>query len=100
MRFAPARLLSSLDDFGHPIRLTYKGEETYQTACGGALSVAVQVITLIMTVIALTEVIEMKDPKITSYARPLSASDRDELGDLNFEDFDYMMGFSVKILNF
>ena len=53
-----------------------------------------------MTVIALIEVIEMNDPKITSYARPLSAEDRDELGDINFDDFDYMMGFSVSIFNF
>ena len=58
-----------------------------------------QVITLIMIIIALIEVIEMNDPKITSYARPLSAEDRDELGDINFDNFDYMMGFSVDIIN-
>ena len=55
--------------------------------------------TLVMTVLAVTEVLQMMDPKITQYARPLSESDRDEIGDINFEDFDYMLGVSVDVLN-
>ena len=34
--FSLLSLLRSLDDFGHKINVTYKGEEAYQT-CGGSL---------------------------------------------------------------
>ena len=78
------RMLRSLDNFGHPIQLNYKGNETYQSACGGLLTIAVQVITLIASISALTEVFGMKDPKITSFTRPLTEKDRDDLGVISF----------------
>ena len=84
MRFAFLRVLKTMDDYGHPIQLTYKGEETYQSAFGGLLTVGVQIMTLAMTTIALMEVLQMMDPKITQYSRPLSESDREEIGDINF----------------
>ena len=40
------KLFRSLDDYGHPIRVTYKGEETYQTYCGACFSFIVQALTL------------------------------------------------------
>ena len=84
MWFKFMRMLRSLDNFGHPIQLNYKGNETYQSACGGLLTIAVQVITLIASISALTEVFGMKDPKITSYTRPLTEEDRDDLGVISF----------------
>jgi len=31
------------DDYGHPVGMTYKGEDTYQTVRGGIISIAVNI---------------------------------------------------------
>ena len=40
-------LLRQVDDFGHPMNLTFKGEVTYQTLIGGLFRIVVQVLTLV-----------------------------------------------------
>ena len=72
MSFSLGRLLRSLDDFGHPITLTYKGEETYQTCLGGVITVVVSAFTMVMAVVKIQQVIEMSDPNITSFPRPMT----------------------------
>lgn len=92
MRFSFIRLLRGLDDYGHPIRLSYKGEETFQTLGGSILSITVQGLTLAMIITAFTEVFRMQEPKITQYLRPLQAQDRKEIGEVKFADYGYTMG--------
>lgn len=77
MRFGILRLLRSQDDFGHPIRVTFKGEETHKSALGGLMSVTVQVMTFILILKSVQEIIFMDEPKIASIQRPLSESEED-----------------------
>lgn len=79
--------------------LTYKGEETFQTSFGSLLSIAVRILTLIMAMSAAIEVVMMKEPKIKSLARPLSASDRNEMGELNFADYSLYIGVESYVAN-
>ena len=51
MSFSLRRILRSLDDFGHPITLTYKGEETYQSCLGGIITLVVSAFTLAMAAV-------------------------------------------------
>ena len=79
--------------------LTYKGEETFQTSFGSLLSIAVRILTLIMAMNAAIEVVMMNEPKINSLARPLSESDRNEMGELNFADYSLYIGVESCVAN-
>ena len=70
-------LLRQMDDFGHPMNLTFKGEVTYQTLIGGFLSIVVQVLTLVKIIQAGIEIYSVQEPKITSFKRFLSLSERE-----------------------
>ena len=50
MKISLSKLVKTMDDFGHPINVTYKGEETHQSIIGGTFSVLVKVLTLILSV--------------------------------------------------
>ena len=69
MGFKPLRLVRSLDDFGHTIKVTYKGEESFQTVCGGVFTIVARVIILIAISRAASEVISMQEPDIKSLSR-------------------------------
>ena len=65
MRLKLLKLLRRQDDLGHPISLTYKGDETYQTVFGGFLTLAVQLITMVLIITAAIEVLSMNEPQIS-----------------------------------
>ena len=58
------RLLLQLDRLGHSFSLNYKGKDTYQTMIGSLLTIASAVLVGILFVLKITEVIDMKDPKV------------------------------------
>ena len=77
MKFSLIGLLSSLDEFGHPMSLTYKGEFTYQTLIGGILTIVMQVLVAIVIINAAIEIYNVNDPTITSFERFIPLSDRE-----------------------
>ena len=87
VKFALAKFLKDCDVFGHPISVYYKGEETYPSVLGGVLTVAVQILTLILVLISVKEIWLMEDPTITQYAKPITMQNRKEIGDVNFADY-------------
>ena len=99
MKFRFFNILRSFDDFGHPMSLTYKGEETFQTSLGGLLSIAVRVLTLIMAIKAAVEVFMMYEPKINSLAKPLSVDDRNEMGELLLSEHGLYLGLEAHVAN-
>ena len=97
MRFSLQRLIRSFDDFGHPITLTYKGEETYQSCLGGLLTFFVSAFTLAMAATKIQSVVQMSDPIVTSFSRPLTLAMREDLGALSFKDHHFNIGYVVVI---
>ena len=93
MRFSLMRLLVSFDQFGYNFKLTYKGEDTYQTRLGGLCTFILKVITLIMMVVHAKSMIEMDDPKIISYARPLTREEKIKHKAINFAEEGFLVGF-------
>ena len=83
------------DSFGHPVKLLYKGNETHNTIIGGILSVLVQGMTLVMMITAITELVLMKEPKISSFDKPLTTDDRKSIVPINFEEFDYVIAIQI-----
>ena len=68
-------LLISRDAMGHAFSINYKGADTYQTACGAILTLAIQLLTLVALVKLTLEMVEMSEPNIQSYERPLLLSE-------------------------
>ena len=58
--------VKSADLFGQPVQLTYKGNATFDTCCGGLVSV---VFVLAMTAIFIVDLTELLiNPEYTNYA--------------------------------
>ena len=62
MRLGLKGFIRTLDDFGHPINVTYKGEETHQSCLGGVLTIVVKFFTAMVALKAIGEVFKMDDP--------------------------------------
>ena len=59
------------DDFGHPISLTFRGESTFKTMCGGLLSILAKTLSLTVAIIVL---IDLFNPVF--YAKVLSETQK------------------------
>ena len=94
MKSSAMKTLRSMDDFGHPIKVTYKGEESHQTALGGLLTVAMRILMLVVVYKAIKEVILMEEPIIKSVSVPIPEEDRHAV---NFADYGYYLGFSIGV---
>ena len=66
-----ASLVRGLDNFGHSIKVNYRGEESFNSLFGGALTIVVYSLTLVMVMSAIKEMIQMNDPILSEYSRPL-----------------------------
>ena len=80
MKFSLLRFLRNRDSYGHPIHLFYKGDESYQTYLGAFLTFLAQILTFVLFIGVVTEIIEMKEPIVSSFERPMLTSERNDLG--------------------
>ena len=62
---------------------------------GGVLSIAVKILTIVLSISAFQEVILMEEPLITNYSRPMSLGDRDELGSFQLADHRYIIAVEM-----
>ena len=92
MGFSLRKFIRPLDDFGHPLSLTYKGQETHQSCAGGLLTLLVMVLTVMMALIKVQKVFTMSDPTIVSFARPLTEKMRSEI---NMLEYKFNAGFRL-----
>ena len=97
MNFSMLRLLRSLDTFGHPIKVNYKGEETYNSALGGILTLAMYALTLVLVERAFTEIFTMQEPSLSEYMKPLSRDEKLDMGDVGFADKNFVFGLYLTI---
>ena len=91
-----SRFIRSRDAFGHPIQLTYKGRESYNSVLGGIFTLMAQTLTGVLIVTALQEIIFMDDPHIINYSKPLSPSRREQLLPVGFKKYNYVVAFNTK----
>ena len=89
--FSLLRFIRSLDDFGHPIKLSYKGEDTYQSFFGGVFTLLVQVLTAVLIFTGFKKVINIADATISGYVRPVSSEERQMYNrdGLNFHEYGF-----------
>ena len=91
-------MLKSIDSFGHPIQVNYKGEETFKSQVGGLLSLLSLALTLVLVVRAVNEMVVMEEPTLTEFSKPLQMEDRKELVPVRFSDFDLIFMFIFEVV--
>ena len=52
-----------------------------------------QGITLVMAILAVQDLVFMKDPVIINYTKPLTAKEKTELVPIKLDDYDYIIAF-------
>ena len=97
MKFSLLKFVKEQDELGHPIGLTYKGEETHQSLFGGVLSVILSIFAISFLVVKAEKVITMSDPTITTFPRPMNQEMRDGLGNINIKDQGANFAFKLKV---
>ena len=90
MRASLSHWLKSVDSFGHPVQVNYKGDKTFKSQVGGVLSLLSMALTLMMVVRAVKEMVLMEEPTLSEFAKPLELSDRIELAPVKFSDYDFI----------
>ena len=93
------RYLRGIDAFGHEIRVNYKGEESFNTALGGMLTIVVKALTLAMLVMAVQEMIVMEDPTVSVIERSLSEEEQQKLYDTNASEYDFVLVLNIRVKN-
>ena len=97
MRFSLARFVRSFDDYGHPIQVTYKGEESYQTFLGGVCTGLVQITTLIMILLGLENVLMMTEPSIISFSKTISVDEQADMEEISFARHNFTLAFLITV---
>lgn len=97
MKVSLSNLLKSFDNFGHPIHVNYKGEETFKSQVGGVLSLLSLALTLVLVVRVVNEMVMMKEPTLREFSKPLQLEDRKELIPVRFSDYDLIFMISATV---
>ena len=97
MHFSLGSFVKNLDNFGHRISVSYKGQDSHQTIVGGFMTIIVRVLTAITIVIGLEKVIGMTEPIITSFPRFIPHDERQERGTISFADLQFNIGVMGRV---
>ena len=92
-----ANLVRSLDNFGHSIKVNYRGEESFNSFFGGVMTIMVYSLTLVMVIRAVNEIHLMEDPILSEYSRPINIYHKRGIVPLLQSDYNFVLGFSTKI---
>ena len=57
----------SIDDYGEPVSVSYKGDSTYKTPVGAVLTLGMRLLMLIFTIYGVLKLTDFQDPQITQY---------------------------------
>ena len=95
MKSSIVRLVRGRDSFGHPVSVNFKGEEVLQTLPGGIATLMVELLTLVVAISCFSEVVGMHEPRVTTYARTLTASERNEHGPYDLREEGVVIAFGI-----
>lgn len=92
-----ARFLLSQDRLGHRFSLNYKGKESHNTVLGTALSLAINILVLIILGQKAIDMHFMRDPTVQVNTRPIFKEEVDEVGLMHLRDYKMQIGFAYEI---
>ena len=86
------KFLRSRDFLGHPHTINFKGEPTFTTKLGATFSIAIQIFVLIYLAEKCVSFIQMSDPSILQYSRPIYQEEDQEFGAINLDEYRFNFG--------
>ena len=86
----------SRDLLGHAHSINYRGSTTYNTYVGSILSICIYVLVLVQLVDKITDLVEMRDPTVSSLERPMFEEESIEFGDINLDEHRFNFGVYLK----
>ena len=94
-------IIMARDQLGHPISVNYEGNKAFQTKLGAFLTMAIQGLVLAFLAMTTIDLVNMNDPSIISYARPIYPTEIvEELdGELKLADYSFNFGVYVSKRN-
>ena len=84
------------DRLGHPFSLNYRGSETHQTWLGAALSMIINILVLVILAQKIDELINMTDPEVQVFTRPIFQDEVEEAGETIFSSHKMNFGLAFK----
>ena len=91
-----ASVLMSRDLFGHPISLNFKGSEAFPTKLGAFISIGIQGLVLVFLALKLIAMVDMADPQIISYQRPIKLDELSERGEMKLDELNFNYGVFIQ----
>ena len=86
------KLLKSIDVFGHPIGVLYRGNTAHKTVFGSIVSLIMIAFLLAFATMRMIETVSHTNQQISSTKIIV---DRDTEGDINLENHHFNIGFNV-----
>ena len=80
------------DSLGHPLRINYKGNQEHPSFLGAFISITITVLVTVQLLHKLTELLDMSDPSIQSYERPIYLDEIKEYGIVSLPEMKYHYG--------
>ena len=84
--------LLSKDLLGHGLTLNYRGNSTYNTYVGSILSICIYVLVMVQLIDKTTDLVDMRDPNVSSLTRPMLEAENTDFGDIMLEEFRFNLG--------
>ena len=88
-------LLLSQDKLGHSIGVNYKGNEKFSTLLGAALSILITIMVLVQFLQKSIALVEMSEPTIQTYDRPIYPSEQEQFGEILLKDYQFNAGIAI-----
>ena len=76
------KLLLGRDQMGYEPKLTYMGNQQYRTKLGAVLTLLVQLLVIMQLIKQLVKLVEMSEPNVHSYQRPMYEYEITDLGEV------------------
>ena len=93
------KFLLARDSLGHNISINYQGSDKYNTIVGSIISMSIHMLVLVQLATKMVALINMTDPQITSFSRPIYNTEVDEFGNLTFVDHRFNFGIYLRPRN-
>ena len=84
--------LLARDTLGYPFQVFYKGKASHETIVGAIVSICIKVLVLTQLIQKTISLVNMTEPTIQSYVRPIYEHEANELGKLNLSENNFNFG--------
>ena len=90
------KFILAQDAMGHRIGINYKGKDAHTTYVGAIATMLIFVFVLVQLIESVKDLVDMENPNILSFMRPIYDSEQEEMGAINLAEHDFFVGVLFK----